>query len=281
MQISGKMGGLMGEQSGWQLDGDAPEAYEKYIVPAFSGSWARDIVKRAALRKGEWVLDVACGTGIVARHAAPIVGREGRIAGVDINKVMLDKARQISSRSGLEIEWKVGDITGLPFPDGIFDAVLCQQGLQYFPNPESALKEMRRVLAPDGRVVISVWRPIGYSPFYSTLHQVLEKYVNADAAKTLASAYKLGDIDSLKSLVKGAGLTDIRTRLVIKQMRCPSLTEFFYGGMTASPFAEAIMALDDSVRTEMLQTIESSISHYIDDDGLAAPMESHVLTARK
>ncbi len=59
----------MSKQSGWQLVGDAPEAYERFIVPAFSGAWAKDLVKRAALKEGERVLDVACGTGIAARHA--------------------------------------------------------------------------------------------------------------------------------------------------------------------------------------------------------------------
>ena len=271
----------MNNQGGWQLVGDAPEAYEKYIVPAFSGAWAKDIVERAALKKGESVIDVACGTGIVTRHVGAYVGRKGRVVGLDINQVMLDKARRISAAAGWDVEWKHGDITRLPFPDGMFDAVLCQQGLQYFPDPHAALMEMRRVLASDGRMVISVWRPIRYSPFYATLHQVLEKYVSADAARTLASAYKLGDLDSIKPIFEAAELKVLRARLVIKQMRCPSLTEFFYGGMAASPFAENIMALDDSVRDEMLRTIKRSVSEYMDDDGLAAPMEAYVLTARK
>lgn len=271
----------MGEQGGWQLIGDAPESYERFIVPAFSGAWAKDLVKRAVLKEGERVLDAACGTGIVARCAATFVGENGQVAGVDVNEVMLDKARQISAHNAKAIEWRQGSITALPFSDAKFDAVLCQQGLQYFPDRELALEEMCRVLVPGGRVVLSVWRPMQYFPFYIALHKALGQYVGADAALTLASAFTLGDAELLKSLGNEAGLNDIHVRLVIKQMRCPSLEEFFYGGMAASPFAGAILALGDAIRDEMLRGIERSLLNYIDDDGLAAPMECYVLTARK
>ena len=271
----------MSEQSGWQLTEDGPEAYERSIVPAFSGAWAKDLVKRAALKKGERVLDVACGTGIVARYATKSVGENGQVAGVDVNDVMIDKARQISADTGKAIDWRQGDIAALPFSDKEFDAVLCQQGLQYFPDRELALKEMFRVLVPGGRIILSVWRPIQYFPFYIALHKALGRYVNADAALTLASAFTHGDTELLKSLCNNAGFRNIHIRLVIKQMRSPSLEEFFYGGMAASPFAGAILALDDTIRNKMLQSIEEPLLNYIDDDGLAAPMECYVMTARK
>ncbi len=95
----------MGKKSGWQLAGDAPEAYETYIAPTFSAAWARDLVRQTTPKQGERVLDVACGTGIVARHAVESVGPTGHIVGVDVNGVMLDKAREISAH----IEWKDGN----------------------------------------------------------------------------------------------------------------------------------------------------------------------------
>ena len=271
----------MNESNGWQLLSDGPEAYEKFIVPAFSGVWAKDLVKQAALQKNERVLDAGCGTGIVARYAKENVGKSGMVVGVDVNASVIRKACQISDDTGNGIEYRQSDICALPFSDQTFDAVLCQQGLQYFSNREQALKEMWRVLTPGGRLVLSVWRPIHYFPFYIAVHKALDRYVNAEAAAKIASAFALGDVKQLRTLGAKAGLENIHIRLVIKQMQVPALEDFFWGGMAASPFAESVLALNDKIQNEMLQSIQNSLLDYIDDDGLTAPMESYVLTARK
>ena len=155
----------MNEKSGWQLCGDGPEAYEKYIVPAFSSAWAHDIVDRAALRNGDRILDVGCGTGIVSRHDIKALGESGRIIGMDVNEMVLNKAREICPPSVSPTEWKQGDVTNLPFSENKFDVVPCQQGLQYFPDRPRALNEINRVRVNQGRVVFSVWRPIPISNF--------------------------------------------------------------------------------------------------------------------
>jgi len=271
----------MNEKSGWQLCGDGPEAYEKYIVPAFSGAWAQDIVNRAALRNGDRILDVGCGTGIVARYAFKSLGESGHITGVDVNKIVLEKAREICRPNVTPIEWKQGNVTALPFSDTKFDVVLCQQGLQYFADRLSALNEIYRVLVTEGRVVFSVWRSIEYFPFYSALHGALEQYVSAEAASMLASAFTLGDSMQLKALFESAGFKNIDICLIIKQMRCSPLEDFLIGGFVASPFANDILALEKSKREKMFQMIQNSISNYIDDHGLAAPMECYVVSAIK
>src|SRR5947207_14200421 len=110
------------------------EAYERVLVPAFFTAWAADLVARAELRPGERVLDVGCGTGIVSRTAAPKVGEHGRVVGLDASDEMLATARTRPSPGGAPIEWQRGDATALPFPDASFDAVLCQQALQFVPD---------------------------------------------------------------------------------------------------------------------------------------------------
>ena len=269
------------KKSGWQLCKGGPEAFEKYIVPAFGGVWAQDIVKRAALRKGDRILDVGCGTGIVARYAYKALGDSVHITGVDVNDVALEKVREISARHAAPIEWKQADVTTLPFSDDTFDALLCQQGLQYFPDRFLALKEIKRVLVDEGRIVFSVWRPIEFSPLYLTLHKALETYINREAASILLSAYTLSDPMQLKALFEGAGFKNVKIRIVIRQMRYSPLEEFLFGSLSASPFANDILALEGTVRDEMFQEIRNSISNYIDDDGLAAPMECYVVSATK
>ncbi len=137
--------------TGWQLDTDSAEAYERYLVPAIFEPFARVLVALAAPAAGERVLDAACGTGVVARYAAP---RAGHVVGADVNAGMLAVAARIAP----QLEWVQADIAALPFEDDTFDLVLCQQALQFVPDHAAALAELQRVLAPGGRILVSVWR---------------------------------------------------------------------------------------------------------------------------
>lgn len=267
----------MNKKNGWQLSGDGPDAYEKYIVPAYTGAWAKEIVNRACLGEGEKVLDVACGTGLVARIASKKQSSTDLIYGIDVNEAMLKKAREIEAH----INWHHSDVTDMPFSDNKFDVILCQQGLQYFPNPSLALKEMRRVLAENGRILSSVWRPIKYSPFYESLCKVLEKYINAKAASMLSGAFSFGDHMKLKTLFSNAGFRSINVNIVIKQMSYSPFEEFVMGGIMATPFFKDIQGMQESKRGELLTEIHKLNQDYIDDNGLVAPLESYIVTAKK
>lgn len=140
----------MSELEQFQVSGNAAEHYERYIVPTIFIPWSTDLLERAALQPGERVLDVACGTGVVARHAAQQVGSDGTVTGLDLNPVMLEVARTQAASSDAVVEWHQGDAGALPFDDAAFDVVLCQQGLQFFPDKVKALREMHRVLVPGG-----------------------------------------------------------------------------------------------------------------------------------
>jgi ubiquinone/menaquinone biosynthesis C-methylase UbiE len=135
-------------QSGWQFSSDAPRSYEKYIVSALFDHRARELIATAGLRPGERVLDFACGTGIVARHALRAVAPGGRADAFDVNDGMLEVARATSANGG--VRFQAGDAAAAPVAEHSFDVVLCQQGLQYFPDRPAALREMRRALVPGG-----------------------------------------------------------------------------------------------------------------------------------
>jgi ubiquinone/menaquinone biosynthesis C-methylase UbiE len=159
----------MGRQFGWQLpSGSAAEANERYLVPAFSDAWAQDLVEVAAVQAGQRVLDLACGAGVVARHAAKAVGTAGRVVGLDVNTAMLEVARAVPQyQEGASIEWREGDAVALPFAEAEFDRVLCHQGLQFFRDRAAALHEVFRVLVPGGRLALGVWRRLEHLPFYA------------------------------------------------------------------------------------------------------------------
>src|SRR5262245_12620851 len=164
------------EARAWQLEGTSAELYERYLVPPVTLPWARDLVQRVGLRSGDRVVDVACGTGVVARLAALEVGQGGSVAALDLNRSMLAVGRSTEAPKGAAITWHEGSADALPFGDGEFDVVLCQLGLQFFPNRQGALREMRRVLATEGRVGASVYTAIDQNPAADALAHALDRY---------------------------------------------------------------------------------------------------------
>jgi ubiquinone/menaquinone biosynthesis C-methylase UbiE len=145
------------------------------MMSTFGNAWAQALVQLAAPEEGDRVLDVACGTGAVARYAAALVGGTGRVVGLDLNAGMLAVAREMHSAEGISITWQEGNATALPFPNASFDVVCCHQGLQFFPDRSAALQEMFRNLAPAGRLALGVWRGLQHQPFYSALTEALER----------------------------------------------------------------------------------------------------------
>jgi ubiquinone/menaquinone biosynthesis C-methylase UbiE len=137
-------------EHGWQLTGNSSDAYQELLVPAIFAGWAERLVDLAGLAPDDRVLDVACGTGAVTRVAAARVLPTGTVTGTDVNPAMLATARQATG-ADVAIEWHEADALALPFPDGAFDAVLCQQAMQFIVPRDGAAREIRRVLAGGGR----------------------------------------------------------------------------------------------------------------------------------
>jgi ubiquinone/menaquinone biosynthesis C-methylase UbiE len=178
------------------------EGYESYMVPTLFAPCARILIQPADPKPGERVLDVGCGTGIVAREVASRLGATGSVTGIDLSANMLAAARATAAREGLTIEWREGNAEQLPFHDGAFDLVLCQFALMFVADKAAALSEMRRVVTESGRVLISVWQGLDRHPFYKTLHTVIQQRVGMSA---LQDIFALGNADDLRGLALAAG----------------------------------------------------------------------------
>ena len=222
----------MNDHERWQLTGNAAELYERYLVPAITGVWAADLVQRAALRTGERVLDVACGTGIVARLAAKRVGGQGVVVGLDLNTAMLAVARALP-QSGATITWTEASVLAMPFPDATFTVVLCQLGLQFFPDRPQALREMRRVLVPGGRLLLSVFGPLAHNPAPQALADALEWHLGPHASAIKRAEHELDDPAALHDLVAGAGFAEVSIETTTQPIRFPSPRE--YVGSSSRP----------------------------------------------
>jgi ubiquinone/menaquinone biosynthesis C-methylase UbiE len=264
----------------WQLDEGSAEAYERYLVPLLFAPGAEYLIELATLGPGERVLDVACGTGIVARRAVLRVGSGGKVVGLDLNEGMLGMASKASSDVRPVIEWRQGDATSMPLPDGAFDVVLCQQGLQFFPDQPAALSEMHRVLTPNGRLALSVLRSVEHNPGYHLLADALEQHVGPEVGAMMRSPFPSLSGDELRDLITGAGFQDVRIFLGIGPVRYPTVEEFLRWEGASSPLAGPIGALKDDVRTALVHSLGEALRIYTDDAGIVFPTETYLAVAR-
>jgi SAM-dependent methyltransferase len=271
----------MASQPRWQQVGaNAAEVYERQLVPAMFAPWAPTLIDLAGVQPGERVLDLACGTGAVTRLAAARVGGAGRVVGLDVNAAMLGVARALPVIPGALIEWLEASALEIPLPDAAFDVVLCQQGLQQFPDRAAALGELRRVLAPGGRLAASVWSRIEGSPGMAALVSALERHVGIEAANNRRAPFALGDADELRGLVAGAGFRDVQVRTLVEAARFPSPEALVEAQLAATPLS-TLGILTDETRQAVARDVRAVLRPYLRDDDLAVPMEAHVALARR
>jgi len=271
----------MSEQPGYQVSADAAEKYEEYATRYFMGPWVADLIGLADLQKGERVLDLACGTGVVARQAATKVGPTGQVTGLDFNAGMLAVARATPSLpdTTIPITWVEGSAMAMDFPDASFDVILCQQGIQFFPDRLTSLREMRRVLVTGGRLLLSVWRSA--SPYNIAVGKALERYVNADTATKYLASRVVPDAEALRGLVGESGFHAAQIHARAKTLHLPSIETFVLQHLSSSPVAAALAALSEAQRAEFAKDVKSALQPFAEGDGVAVPDEVNIAVAHK
>jgi ubiquinone/menaquinone biosynthesis C-methylase UbiE len=238
------------------------ELYERHFVPAVGRPFADRVVDAASPRAGEQCLDVACGTGVVARLAAERVGETGAVVGVDGHPGMLATARATSN----DIDWQQASAEGLPFEDDRFDVVLCSLGLQFFTDKPAALAEMLRVLRPGGRVAVATVGPTP-EPF-RVLREVLRAHLGDHVAAFIDAVFSLDDTDRLRALLSGAGFEGVdATRATIASEVDPP-ADFFWQYAFGTPLAEHALRLDVRQRAELEREVVAQWERFATDSGM-------------
>lgn len=231
---------------GHSFGATAPENYQRFFVPAIGRPLAEDLLREAELKAGERVLDIGCGTGVVTRLAAKQVGREGTVAGLDINPGMLAVAKSVTSPE-LGIEWYEASADAIPLPDKAFNVALCQLSLQFIPDRSKALQEVHRVLAQDGRLILSVPGPAG--PLFETLAKAMSRHISAQAAKFVQAVFAVHDESELEALLRAAGFREVGLEAETRELPLPRAREFLWQYVGSTPLAGLVAEASEEARS--------------------------------
>ncbi|MHC5211139.1 MAG: class I SAM-dependent methyltransferase [Planctomycetota bacterium] len=264
-------------ESGFQLKGAGPEAYERYMVPIHCTALAEDLVDRVHVGPGERVLDVACGTGIVSRYAARRVGPLGHVTGVELNPAMIEVARQAAAFYD-QVEFLEGSALELPVPDAHFDVALCQQAIMFIPDRELAVREMHRVLKPGGRVGLNVFRTPEFVPSFAYLIEALEKHAGSAAADFMRAPFVMESVAQMRSLFEQAGFLDIDVVSRVGTLRYPSI-EHLVRYETLNMSAPEIHT--PQMQAKLTREMETLAAAHVDDHGVVFPVQQFVVVARR
>lgn len=255
----------------------AATAYEKLHVPALFLQFAPLLADAAGISTGQRVLDVACGTGVVAREAAERVGDGGQVSGLDAAPGML----AVAARLAPGVDWREGDACALPYVDASFDAVTCQFGLMFVPDRARAAAEMLRVLVPGGRFAVAVWDALERSAFYRDLVGLLEHRAGRAAADALRAPFVLGEREALGALFRDAGAVAVDVATHHGTGRFPSVRTLFEADLRGWLPVMGV-ELDDALIESLLAAAEPLLQPYVTPTGAVAfDTPAHIVSGRR
>lgn len=254
-----------------------PVNYERYFVPAIGKPVARDLISTADLKPGQQVLDVACGTGIVARLALPLVGEAGSVTGLDVNPGMLAVARSIAK--DLAIDWHEAGAENMPFPDKSFDVVFCQMGLQFMEDKSAALQEMHRVLATGGHVYINVPGPAGI-PF-AVFAEAMDRNIGPETGGFVKQVFALNDNKEIHDLIKDSGFTDVEVQAKNMTFSLPAPKDFLWQYISSTPLVEVLAGADNNAKASLEQEVVGAWQNFVNDGTFKYEQRIVLASARK
>jgi SAM-dependent methyltransferase len=256
---------------------EAANAYEALFVPALFAQWAPKVADAARIEPGQRVLDVACGTGILAREAISRAGSGGRVAGIDPSPGMIAVAKRIAPA----VEWREGVAELLPFADRSFDAVVSQFGLMFFTDRRKALREMMRVLAPGGRLAVAVWDSLDRIAAYASVVALLEQTAGRPAADALRAPFVLGDVKDLAALLSeaGVGSAEITTHRGAAQF--PSIRTMVEADLRGWLPMVGVTLTEDQIGGILQEAERALVSYKTADGRVSFRLSAHLVAAQK
>ncbi|HXQ62371.1 MAG TPA: methyltransferase domain-containing protein [Acidimicrobiales bacterium] len=269
-----------GSHAGFDDEASAT-AYARHLDPAFGRRFAERALDALVVVRGARVLDVACGTGVLARLCAHVAGPSGRVVGIDPSAIAVSAARRIDPTSF--VEWHRWDEGGLPFEDGTFDVVACQHALHRFPDPQAIVDQMRRVAAPGGRLGIITWGPIEENPaFAAQLDAIVKAGLDRfGVVEALLDAFALHRAEDLEQLARDAGLVDVSCQTIRLLVALPRVAEWVRAYPSLSPLSRVWGHSDQTVRVQFLARATELLRPFEHDSVLRVQASARLLVARR
>ena len=260
--------------------GSIPENYDRYLGPVLFEPYAADLAARVNLAEGASVLELACGTGIVTRRLRDRLAPSVKLVATDLNQAMMNYAAQ-KFQAEEKIEWKQADALELPFADRLFDAVVCQFGMMFFPDKAQAAREVHRVLAPGGIFHFSFWDAIERNDLPLIAREVVAKFFEDNPPDFYDVPFSLHDTDIIRSLLASAGFREVDLTLLPLPAIADSASDVAKGLVHGNPIIAALRERDESKIPEIEATIAEAIAAKYGDRPVRARMQALVGSATK
>jgi ubiquinone/menaquinone biosynthesis C-methylase UbiE len=259
-------------------DPSVPKAYDELLVPRLFEPWAKLLLDEAALQPGECALDIATGPGTVARLAAMRLGPQGRVVATDIAQPMLDIAKgKTQPPASAAIEYLLSPAAPLAVPAQAFDAVLCQQGLQFFPDRAAALREMRRVLKPNGRVAIAVWTELERNKIYAGFHAALRATALSELAELITAPFSWPSGAALKAAAEDAGFRAVRLVTRSLPMVLEGGVEQAVRAFAGTPTSLGVATLPQEAQDAFFACLRREMTGLLKDGKVIGEMTSNII----
>jgi len=257
--------------------GSAAENYERYFVPAIATPVSVELLRTADVQPGERVLDVACGTGVVARRAAARVGPTGSVRAIDIAPEMIEVAKRVDGGSG--VDWRVGDAGALADGDVSYDVVLCQMGLMFMEDRSKAVREMRRVLVPAGRLVVNT--PGRIQPVFEHMEQAIVEHISPELGGFVRAVFSMHDPDAVATLLRDVGLGEVSATESAATLRLPAPAPFLWQYVNLTPMSTIVGQASEAAQTAMEEAFVDACRPYVTDGALVVEQPMVIATGRK
>lgn len=258
--------------------GSIPSLYENYLGPLIFKPYADDVADRLSGLRSGVVLETAAGTGIVTRELVRSLPTGVSVVATDLNQPMLDHAAERISPS--RVTWRKADAQALPFPDGTFDAVICQFGVMFFPDKQKAYREARRVLKPDGRFIFNVWDKLEHNEFADLVTTAVSEVFPRDPPLFLArTPHGYHDKEAITTTLRGSGFETITSETLTRRSLAPSCRDPAIGFCQGTPLRSEIEARGANRLAEATEAAANLISTRFGSGPVDGMIQAHVITA--